>query len=43
MAETIQNLIRKQWQKRHSANDLVRRDAQSLIKVHVELLRGMRK
>lgn len=42
MAHTIHHLIRVQWQKRHSVNPIVRRNAVNLIRAHVDLLRQMR-
>ena len=42
MANTIHHLIRVQWQKRHSRNPIVRRNAVNLIQAHVDLLRQLR-
>ena len=39
MSDKIRQIIRSQWPLRHSPNQLVREEARSLIRVHVELLR----
>ena len=39
MSHQIRQIIRTQWTRRHSRNPLVRAEARSLIRVHVQLLR----
>ncbi len=43
MSDKIRQIIRAQWPLRHSRSPLVREEARSLIRVHVELLRGQRR
>lgn len=40
MSEVARQIIREQWTKRHDPSPLVRRQAKSLIRTHIHLLRG---
>lgn len=39
MSDKVRQIIRSQWNRRHSRNLLVREEARNLIRAHVQLLR----
>jgi hypothetical protein len=39
MSDKVRQIIRSQWSRRNSRSPLVREEARSLIRVHVQLLR----